>query len=162
MPRKKSVNTGKSKNTKIKIGAKSVSVKGSIFNEIVYLPPDKSKDVFYQFADSKSKTLKISVVSSEFEDGKVHVISLESYICPLDKIEREKSYVLEMENEAISARKVYRLSLISKGQGADNLYFQRQFTSIFADEIQLRQVNNVTIFFKTKIEAEKWLKIFAK
>jgi len=152
----------RSKETKINFGAKRYSVKGFIFNEIIYLPPEKSKDVFYQFADAKSKTLTISVVSSEFENGKTNTLSLENYICPFDKIDKEKSYILEMENEAITDKKVYRLTLISKGQGADNLYFQKQFMSIFTDGIQNIQVNNVTIFFKTKAEAEKWLKLFTE
>jgi len=146
----------------IKIGAKSYAVKGSIFNEIVYLQPEKSKDVFYQFADAKNKTLKIFIVSSEVENGKTNTLSLETYICPFDKIDKENSYILEMENEAITDQKVYRLTLISKGQGADNLYFQRQSVSIFNDEIQVHQVNNVIVFFKSKAEAEKLLKIFTK
>lgn len=162
---KKSLNrsvSSKPNETKIKIGAKSYAVKGSVFNEISYLPPEISKDVFYQFSDKKNKTLTISVVSSEVENGKTKTLSLETYICPFDKIDKEKSYILEMDNEAITDKKVYRLTLISKGQGADNLYFQRQTMSIFSNEIQVIQVNNVTIFFKTKAEAEKWLKIFAK
>jgi len=147
---------------KIKIGAKTYAVKGTIFNEIVYLPPEKSKVIFYRFSDLKNKTLTISVVSSEVENGKTNTVSLETYSCPFDKIDKENSYVLEMENESITDQKVYRLTLISKGQGADNLYFQRQSVSIFSDEIQVRQVNNITIFFKSKAEAENWLKTFTK
>lgn len=152
----------KPKESKIKLGTKTYAVKGTVFNEITYLPPEKSKDVFYRFSDSKSKTLTISVVSSELENGKAAASSLETYICPFNKIDKEKSYILEMENEAISDEKVYRLTLISKGQGADNLYFQREFISIFTDEIQVSQVNNVTFFFKSKTEAENWLKTFTK
>lgn len=147
---------------KLKFGTKSYAVKGSVFNELSYLPPEKSKDVFYQFADAKTKTLAISVVSSEVENRKTNFLSLETYICPFDKIDKQNSYILEMENEAITDQKVYRLTLLSKGQGADNLYFQRQFVSVFSDEFQLKQVNNVTIFFKSKTDAEKWLKTFTK
>lgn len=152
----------KSLNNKIKLGTKSYSLKGSVFNEIVYLPPEKSKDVFYHFWDKKNKTLTIAIVGYELENGKSNVSTLETFVCPFNKIDKDKSYILEMENEAITDQKVYRLTLISKGQGADNLYFQRRSASIFTDEIQIIQVNNVSIFFKSKAEAEKWLKNFTK
>nr|HQU86327.1 hypothetical protein [Pyrinomonadaceae bacterium] len=154
--------SSKPKETKIKLGTKNYAVKGSIFNEIKYLPPEKSKDVFYQFSDPKNKTLTISTVGYAIENNKVSASTFETIICPFDKIDKEKSYILEMENEAITNEKVYRMTLISKGQGADNLYFQRQFISIFTDEIQIVLVNNVTVFFKSKAEAEKWLKTFTK
>jgi hypothetical protein len=152
---------GQSKSNIVKLGKKSVIVKGTQFNQIDYRFADsKNKYVAYQFTDKKKKILIISEVSYESENGKFSPTKIEIFTCPLDKISKQNSYNLEMEDDAVSGGKYWRLTLVSSGNGADNLYFQQQ--SITTEAKEYKAVNNVTVNIINKAEAEKRLKLFIK
>lgn len=148
-----------SKSTKIKLGKKTVIVKGAQFHQIEYNFSDSiNKNFAYQFRHKKS--LIISEISYEFENDKYQAVKIEIFTCPLDKIDKQNSYNIEMENEAVSGGKYWRLTLVSKGSGADNLFFQKQ--TITPETAETQAVNYVTINISSKIESEKWLKLFTK
>jgi hypothetical protein len=148
---------------KIKIGEKSVVVKGKVFNEITYSwNSGKSKSVAYQFVDRKKKALIISEVSYEFEGEKAIPAKVEIYICPLAKINKQDSYNIEMEADSVPNSKYWRLTLITNGQGADNLFFQKQTIFGYDAKPETKAVNNVTINILDKSLADKWLKVFTK
>jgi hypothetical protein len=152
---------GQSKSNIVKLGKQSVIVKGTQFNQIEYRFADsKNKYVAYQFTDKKKKVLIISEVSYESENGKFSPTKIEIFTCPLDKISKQNSYNLEMEDDAVSGGKYWRLTLVSSGNGADNLYFQRQ--TITTEAKENKAVNNVTVNIINKTEAEKRLKLFTK
>lgn len=149
------------KNLPIKLGIKKVAVQGKVFNEIEYnFSGSKNKYVAYFQIDKVKKTLIITEISYEFENGKENAAKVEIYTCPLAKINKKESYNLEMEDEAVSGGKYWRLTLLTNGSGADNLFFQKQ--TITAEDTANERVNNVTINILKKSEAEKWLKIFTK
>lgn len=148
---------------KIKLGEKIITVKGTIFNEIIYTTStNQTKYVAYQFWDKVKKTLIISEIEYEIENGKFSPVTIETYICPLAKIDKQTSYNIEMEDKAVSGGKYWRLTLLSLGQGVDNLHFQSQNRSIFNHKLETKRVNNVTINILKKAEAEKWLKTFTR
>ena len=153
----------KSSINKIKLGEKIITVKGTIFNETIYTTStNQTKYVAYQFLDKVKRTLTISEIGYEFENGKFSAVTIETYICPLAKIDKQNSYNLEMEDEAVSGGKYWRLTLLSLGQGIDNLHFQQQTQTIYNNKIEKKSVNNVTINILKKVEAEKWLVQFTK
>ena len=146
---------------KIKFGNKSVIVKGKMFNEIEYnFSQSKNKYVAYYQIDKVKKALIITELSYEFENGKPNAVKVEIYTCPLAKINKKDSYNLEMDDEAVSGGKYWRLTLVTNGSGADNLFFEKRTTT--AEDTATERVNNVTINVLKKAEAEKWLKIFTK
>ena len=148
---------------KIKLGEKVVTVKGSVFNETIYTTStNQTKYVAYQFLDKTKRVLIITEIGYEFENGTYSAIILETYTCPLAKIDKQNSYNLEMEDEAVSGGKYWRLTLLSFGQGIDNLYFQKQTQSIYNNKIERKSVNNVTINILQQSSAEKWLRQFTK
>jgi hypothetical protein len=148
---------------KIKLGAKSVVVKGKVFNEIIYSwNSGKSKSVAYQFVDRKKKALIISEVSYEFEGEKAIAAKVEIYTCPLAKINKQDSYNIEMEADSVPNNKYWRLTLITNGQGADNLFFQKQTIFGYDAKPETKAVNNVTINILDKSLADKWLKVFTR
>lgn len=147
----------------IKLAEKKITVKGSIFNEITYnFSPGKSKTVAYQYLDKVKNELVITEVDYDFENDEIRTSMIETYICPLDKINKQHSYVLEMEHDSVAGGKVFRLTLLSNGQGIDNLYFQRKTESNIDNESKSTMVNNVTINFTKQNEAEIWLAKFLK
>lgn len=146
---------------KIKFGNKSIIVKGKIFNEIKYsFSSSKNKYAAYFQIDKAKKALILTEISYEFENGKANAVKFEIYTCLLAKINKKDSYNLGMEDEAVSGGKYWRLTLLSKGQGIDNLHFQKQ--TITTEDTATQRVNNVTINILQKAEAEKWLKFFTK
>ena len=152
---------GQSKTNPIKLGEKPVIVKGTQFNQIEYRFADsKNKYVAYQFTDKRKNVLIISEVRYEFENGKFSPTKIEIFTCPLDKISKQNSYNLEMKDDAVSGGKYWRLTLVSSGNGADNLYFQRQ--TITTETNENTAVNNATVNIINKTDAENWLKIFTK
>lgn len=145
----------------IKLGIKKVAIQGKVFNEIEYnFSSSKNKYVAYFQLDKVKKALIITEISYEFENGKANAVRAEIYTCPLAKINKKDSYNLEMEDEAVSGGKYWRLTLITNGQGADNLFFKKQ--TITGEGAATERVNNVTINILQKPEAEKWLKTFTK
>lgn len=145
----------------IRLAEKNITVKGSIFNEITYnFSTGKSKTVAYQYLDKVKNELVITEVYYDFEDDEIKVSMIEIYICPLDNINKQNSYVLEMEHDSVAGGKVFRLTLLSNGQGIDNLYFRRKTESNIDNESKSMMVNNVTINFTKQSEAEMWLAKF--
>jgi hypothetical protein len=148
---------------KIKLGAKSVIVKGKVFNEITYnWNSGKTKSVAYQYVDKTKKALIISEINYEFEGEKAIPAKVEIYTCPLAKINKQNSYNIEMEADSVSNGKYWRLTLITNGQGADNLFFQKQTIFGYDAKPETKAVNNVTINTLDKSLADKWLKEFTK
>jgi hypothetical protein len=158
-----SVISSHAQTNKIKFGATSVIVKGKIFNEITYnFSSGKNKFVAYQFVDKVKKSLLISEVTYTFEGAKPIVSKIETYTCPLVKISQPNSYNLEMENDALPGLKYWRLTLVTDGTGADNLFFQKQTQLADGSKPETQSVNNVAINILNKISAAKWLKEFTK
>lgn len=151
--------TAQAQRKTIRLGEKSVTVKGTKFNEIEYNFSDsKSKLVAYHFRDKSS--LVITEISYEFENGRYQAVKIEVFSCPLFRIKKDAGYVIEMEHEAVRGGKYWRLTLVSDGSGADNLFFQKQI--ITPETAETQAVNNLTINISNKIEADKWLKLFMK
>lgn len=143
----------------IRLGEKAIAVKGTKFNEIEYNFSDsKSKFVAYHFRDKSS--LVITEVSYEIENGKDEAVKIEVFTCPLFRIKKEAGYIIEMENEAVSGGKYWRLTLVSDGSGADNLYFQRQ--TITAETTETKSVNKVTVNIIDRSAAARFLKMFTR
>lgn len=145
----------------VKLGIKKVGIQGKVFNQIEYnFLSSKNKYVAYFQLDKAKKSLIVTEISYEFENGKANAVKVEIYTCPLAKINKKESYILEMEDEAVSGGKYWRLTLLTNGSGADNLFFKKQ--TITAEDTATERVNNVTINIVRKAEAEKWLKIFTE
>lgn len=147
------------KSPTFKLGIKKVKIQGKFFNEIEYnFTSSKNKYAAYYYIDKAKKSLIITEISYEFENGKANAVKVEIYTCSLTKINKKESYNIEMEDEAVSDGKYWRLTLITNGSGADNLFFKKQ--TITAEDTATERVNNVTINVLKKTEAEKWLKQF--
>ena len=87
----------------IKLGQKRVAINGTVFNEIVYLNSmGQTKVSVYRFLDKANKTLVITEVESETEAGRSTPTKIEIYRCPLAKIDKQASYNIEMENDAVA------------------------------------------------------------
>lgn len=146
---------------KVELGNKLVAIKGKIFNEIIYnFTSNQTKYVAYQYFDKLKKALIITEVTYETDNNKTIATNIEIYNCPLSRIDKQNSYNLKMEDEILAGGKYWRLTLISKGQGADNLYFQKQ--TITENSAKTIAVNNLTINLIDKIKADKWLAEFIK
>ena len=153
----------KPKERSIKLGERLVTVKGSIFNEVLYKTwTNPTKYTAYQFLDNLRKVWIITEVEFEINGEKSTAKTIKNYICPLAKIDKQNSYNLEMRNEDIPGGKYFRLTLLSLGSGADNLYFQEQTRSTANEKPEVKAVNNVTINIINKSAAENWLKVFTK
>ena len=143
--------------TRVKIGGETVAVKGTVINTIEYnFQSGKARYVAYRYRDRVKKSLVISEVQYEFENGKPVARSVETYTCPLDKISKDKSNNLEMEDEAVADGRYWRLTLVADGTGADNLYFRKQ-SRVVNEKPKLSAVNFVTINVADRTAAEKLL-----
>jgi len=155
----------KAESVRIKLGNKTVLVKGKKFNEISYkFGSTETKSVAYYFVDAKRKALVISEVEFEMDKGKGTAVKVEIYTCPLNRINRTDkeygSYNIEMTDEAAGEGRYWRLTLVSLGQGADNLYFTKE--RVNEDVSEISKVNNVTINVANKQMADRWLREFTK
>ena len=151
--------TAQAQRKTIRLGEKAVTVKGTKFNEIEYNFSDsKSKLLAYHFRDKSS--LVITEISYEFENGKYQAVKIEVFTCPLGRIKKDAGYIIEMEHEAVSGGKYWRLTLVSDGSGADNLYFQKQ--TITAETTETKSDNNVTVNIIDRSVAARFLKQFTR
>lgn len=143
--------------TRVKIGVETVAVKGTAINTIDYnFQSGKTRYVAYRYLDKVKKALVITEIQYEFEGVKPIARTVETYTCPLDKISKDKSYNLEMEDEAVADGRYWRLTLVADGTGADNLYFRKQ-SRVVNEKPKLSAVNFVTINVADRTAAEKLL-----
>ena len=140
------------------MGNEVLIAKGTAINTIEYnFASGKSKSVTYSFLDKAKEILSITDVVYEFESGKPVASLIETYLCPLAKISKENSYLLEMNDDAVAGGKYWRLTLVASGTGADNLFFKKRAQTINAKP-QIGTVNNVTINILDRAASAKLLK----
>ncbi len=143
--------------TRVRIGSETALVKGVVINTIEYnFQGGRARYVAYRYLDRSKKALIITEAQYEFEGGKPVAGSIETYTCPLDKISKDKSYNIEMEDNAVVGGRYWRLTLVADGTGADNLYFKKQ-SRVVNEKPKISAVNFVTINITDKTAAEKLL-----
>lgn len=143
--------------TRVKLGGDVVLVKGTVINSIDHdFSSGKARYVAYRYLDRLKKSLVITEVRYEFEGGRPVASSVETYTCPLDKISKEKSYNIEMEDEAVKGGRYWRLTLLAAGTGVDVLYFKKHSRSV-GDKPTTASVGFVTINVTDRAAAEKLL-----
>lgn len=151
----------KAKPSGVKIGEKTIAVRGTQFNQIDYAG-ETSKDRYASFYifDAAKKSLVVTTVSWTFDDGKYVPSKVETITCPLADIDKENSYNIEMTDEAVAGGKYYRLTLVARGPGADILKFTSVANSVYADAPETKKVGFVTVNIISKTDADRWLKTF--
>ncbi|MBX7055190.1 MAG: hypothetical protein K1X36_09560 [Pyrinomonadaceae bacterium] len=148
--------------TRVKLGTDVILVQGTVFNSIDYdLSTGKARYLAYRYMNKSKRSLIITEVRYEFERGRPVASSVETFTCPLDKISKDKSYNLEMEDEAVRGGRYWRLTLLAAGTGADNLFFKKQSLSA-GDKPTSASVGFVTINITDRAAAEKLLADFTR
>ncbi len=66
----------------------------------------------YQFIDRIKKTLIITEITYETDNNKTIATQIEIFSCPFNRIDKQNSYNLEMEKDAVKG-KYMRLTLVS-------------------------------------------------
>lgn len=145
----------------VKLGAAKVAVRGKLFNQIDYaFSNGKGRSVAYYFVDRRKNTLEITEVGYDADGGRLVASTIETFVCPLDRIDAESSYTLEMESDSVAGGKYFRLTLLSAGKGIDNLNFERIARSKFLETVESTAVNNVTVNIIDRKTADDWLRYF--
>jgi hypothetical protein len=147
----------------ILIGGKPVTVKGLSFN--VYNRLSDEKTISYQYhdyyyRDPVKKTIVITEVFYELQNNLPETKSIETYTIPVNKLNKKDSYILEMIDPYFEGGKYFRISLLNDGTNQN--YFKESVLRTGETEPEVKMVSFVTIPFKNKETAEKYLKEFTK
>lgn len=145
----------------VTLGGTKVAVRGKVFNQVDYVFTNgKGRSIAYYFVDRKKKMLEITEVGYDEVGGKLVASTIDVFRCPLDKIDADGSYNLEMESDSIAGAKYFRLTLLATGKGIDDLNFVRTSRSRSLATAESKAVNNVTINIIARKSADDWLRVF--
>lgn len=147
----------------VKLNDSTYSFDGTLFNSVLYnFGSSKSRyDAYYNW-DNTKKELQITEVEYEIAGSETTARVIKTYNCPMSRINKKDSYLLDMDSEDIEGGKYQRLTLLCSGQGVDNLYFTEHTKTGWDEPDRIKKVNNVTINIVNKEKAKLWLNEFIK